>query len=558
MKSPTFKRGAVVSCLIFFFLVSLLSASAAVAGDPDPKRYIVSFLDVGKGKSALRAAGARVVLDLPNHEIAAVHIPSQALKGLRKNPNIEYIEKDVLRYPMAQSTPWGIPEVQADLVRYDSVEGARTICIIDSGYSSGHEDLPENEYVNGTDDPDTGNWGEDTCYHGTHVAGTISALDNGNGVVGVIPGAVGLHIVKVFDGPDCSWTYSSNLVAALDKCTSANANIVSMSLGGSFKSRSEQRAFGEAYNTGGVLSIAAAGNDGNNRKSYPASYDSVVSVAAIDSARVIADFSQQNDQVELAAPGVAVRSTVGMDQGLEESLRVDGQAFEAAALDGSAKSQTAKSGNLIDCGLGTSTCKSQGGAICLIERGDITFAEKAQNCKDGGGDAAIIYNNGGGLFGGTLGENPPSIHTVAVSSSDGTLLQGLLGKTAEVTVDSGHYAYYDGTSMATPHVSGVAALVWSQDTNCTNGEIRNALALTAEDLGPAGRDVAYGYGLVQAGSAASAITDSNDSLYPLCGGGGSEPPPSSCGVKSAGALCTDDNECSSCNCKGRPGAKTCK
>jgi hypothetical protein len=91
------------------------------------------------------------------------------------------------------------------------------------------------------------------------------------------------------------------------------------------------------YNNG-ILSIAAAGNAGNTAKSYPASYASVISVAAVDSAGVVASFSQKNDAVELAAPGVAVRSTVPMGTGTnEESLSVDGATYEAIALDGSSK-----------------------------------------------------------------------------------------------------------------------------------------------------------------------------------------------------------------------------
>ena len=71
----------------------------------------------------------------------------------------------------------------------------------------------------------------------------------------------------------------------------------------------EERAFNDAYNAG-VLSVAAAGNAGKTALSYPASYNSVVSVAAIDANKVVADFSQKNSQVELAAPGVRVLSTI--------------------------------------------------------------------------------------------------------------------------------------------------------------------------------------------------------------------------------------------------------
>ena len=79
-------------------------------------------------------------------------------------------------------------------------------------------------------------------------------------------------------GGNCGWTYSSTLIDALNQCTAAGANVVSMSLGGTFQSRTEDNAFANA-NRDGVLSIAAAGNGGNTRTSYPAGYSSVMSVA---------------------------------------------------------------------------------------------------------------------------------------------------------------------------------------------------------------------------------------------------------------------------------------
>ena len=69
------------------------------------------------------------------------------------------------------------------------------------------------------------------------------------------------------------------------------------------------------------------------------------------------------------------------------------------------------------------------------------------------------------------------------------------------TVPTG-YAYYSGTSMATPHVVGVAALVWSQRLECSNDQLRQTLRSSAQDLGALGRDNSYGYGLVQAKAAA--------------------------------------------------------
>jgi serine protease len=76
--------------------------------------------------------------------------------------------------------------------------------------------------VTGTNDSGTGNWFEDTCGHGTHVAGTVAALSNNVGVLGVNSnGSINVHIEKVFDGSDCAWTYSSNLITALNRCRNA-------------------------------------------------------------------------------------------------------------------------------------------------------------------------------------------------------------------------------------------------------------------------------------------------------------------------------------------------
>ena len=481
----------------------LVLAPSAASGAPADERVVIKFQS-GKGpqgKAAIAAAGGRIARDLGPQNAVGAWIPAGARQGLARNPNVEYIEDDPKRYPLGQTTPWGISAVQADITNGGSAGTHPLICVIDSGYSWGHEDLPGS--VAGTNTNLA--WYEDGCGHGTHVAGTVSALDNTVGVVGVVPSAnLNLHIVRVF-GSQCTWAYSSDLVDALNLCQSAGADVVSMSLGcsggpggGPFacRNKTEEAAFDAAY-AAGVLSFAAAGNAGNTAHTYPASYDSVISVAAVDSANNVADFSQQTSQVELAAPGVAVRSTVPMGTGTEESFVSDGASYEVIAMEGS--DTGSPTGTLVDCGLGESACPGGSGQICLIERGNITFADKVLNCQAGGGSAAVIYNNVPGLFSGTLGGVATTIPSVSLSQADGVGLVGGVG--SAVTVASGNYAYYDGTSMATPHAAGVAALVWSNDPSWTHQQIRDALAATALDLGAAGRDNAYGHGLVQAKAA---------------------------------------------------------
>lgn len=502
-----------------------LVAGAALAQGPDPDRYIVKFQQgkAPQGRASVRGAGAEVLLELGPQNAVAARIPTQALAGLRNNPNIEYIERDPPRYPMAQSVPYGITMVQANPAATGGLapgnQQTPKVCIIDSGYHLGHEDLPSGGLISGHPD----GWNTDGCGHGTHVAGTIAALNNDEGVVGVIAsGPIAIHNIKVFDN-SCGWSYASGLIDAANRCQQAGANVINMSLGcvdtgrgGPFAcaSSTENSTFQNLYDNHNILSIAAAGNAGTTQKSYPASYASVVSVAAVDSAGVVGSFSQQNNDVELAAPGVAVRSTVPTGTGKEESLTVAGAPYEAIALEGSP--DFTRTGPLFSCGDGTSTCSDASGRVCLIARGTNSFAQKVQNCQAGGGVAAVIYNNVPGLFSGTLGGTATSIPSVSISQADGQVLLGQTGQSATVAVDAGNYAFYDGTSMATPHVAGVAALLWSHNPGTwTNKVIRAALQATALDLGPQGKDNAYGYGLVQAQAA----------LVYLGGGGGEDPPP---------------------------------
>lgn len=498
-------------------LILSSSAALAVPGNTgaDRVRVIVAYKDGQRGPAqrALSMAGAEVHYDFAARRGYAVTVPAVAVEALSRNPAVEYVELDPRRYPMAQSVPYGIGLVDAAAVS-DAAASNTTVCIIDSGIDGRHEDHAHAQ-MSGRRDSGTGDWNTDENSHGTHVAGTIAALNNAVGVVGVLPGGnLNLRIVKVFDAN--GWAYSSGLVAALDDCLGSrgtNRLVVNMSLGGSIKSRFEDTAFADAYNNQGVLSVAAAGNDGNSRNSYPASYSSVISVAAVDQQKQRASFSQYNSQVELAAPGVGVLSTVPMGTGRDSSLSVNGSARASAPMDGSVVATV--SGPMRNCDLTGGVCGgASSGMVCLIPRGTYSFADKAQACRNAGGAAAVIYNNVAGLFYGTLGDAQPGIPVVSISQEDGQALAAITSKTANVAVAATNYAYFDGTSMATPHVAGVAALIWSQKPECSNAAIRHALGATAEDLGASGRDVYTGYGLIRAGAALSHLGGENCGLPP--------------------------------------------
>lgn len=502
------QRRTVPALLAAIAALGLASSQAVAAGDTT--RVIVAFKpgSASAMRSAVAAARGAVKMEIAGMNAMAIEVPTQALQGLSRNPNIEYVEEDAKRYPSALTTPSGAPYANGQLVPYgikmvqadqlpDTYAANRKICIIDSGYDLAHEDLSANA-VTGDDDSGTGHWYTDENHHGTHVAGTIAAINNtGTGVVGVLANKqVKLHIIKVF-GAD-GWAYSSTLASAANKCAAAGANIISMSLGGSMANKTEQRAF-DALLAKNILPIAAAGNDGNRRNHYPAGYASVVSVAALDENKQWASFSQYNAEVEIAAPGVAVLSTVPMGAGSEPSLVVGSTTYAPGAMEGSPnKSATAP---LADFGIGDAVNPAVNGKVCLIARGSIDFAVKVSNCQQSGGVGAVVYNNVAGGFGGTLGTTVTNIPSVTASDTEGAQLKTQLGQSATVAVKATNYAYYDGTSMATPHVSAVAALVWSYYPSCTATQIRNSLNKSAEDLGPAGRDTKFGFGLVRAKAA---------------------------------------------------------
>jgi serine protease len=133
---------------------ALILGAVAVNTQADTSRYIVQFKDDGErgGNRALAGAGTDIKLNLSQVNAVAAEIPERALRGLRNNPNIEYIEIDPKRYPASLRTSefvtYGISLVQADQVAY---MGDKKVCIIDSGYSLGHPDLQCHPNINGSD-----------------------------------------------------------------------------------------------------------------------------------------------------------------------------------------------------------------------------------------------------------------------------------------------------------------------------------------------------------------------------------------------------------------------
>ncbi|WP_440872965.1 S8 family serine peptidase [Vibrio diabolicus] len=538
------KQGLFSLSAVAIALTTSMSAFAAPPMGFDesklPTKYIVKFKEDAVSRSSmggnsfwgpriaqesvLEQVKARKVEKLGNRAIYSVELDGDDLEPLRNRSDVEYVEVDPPRYLLSETTPWGYEAVSAQQLD-DFNAGNRTVCIIDSGYDISHNDLSGNR-VAGTNDSGTGSWSDpgNNNAHGTHVAGTIAAIANTEGVKGVMPNQnVNLHIVKVFN--ESGWGYSSGLVKAIQTCADNGANVVNMSLGGSQSSRTEQNALQNIYDQG-VLLIAAAGNDGNTAHSYPASYDSVMSVAAVDNQNDHAAFSQSTDQVEISGPGVAILSTVTVGEGKLSDITLNGVSqFDRGIVphnrlinNGSSYVPDPIAGSVTamldscDVSGGNFNCGDMSGKICLTERignqssGNYPEVDAVQACYNAGARAAIVYSNSElpGL------QNPFLVDTnnayrmvsVTVDRAFGQELLGYVGQEITVSTTSGEdYEYYNGTSMATPHVTGVAGLVWSYHPTCTAAQVRNALVQTATDIDVAGRDNRTGHGLVNAEAA---------------------------------------------------------
>lgn len=478
---------------------------------------------------ALESNGATVHNKLSRFNAVSVELNDTQLANMRSNPEVEYIEEDperrILNLNLNEITPWGLAPVQALGNLGNQASSGIKVCIIDTGYDNGHPDL-QTSGVAGQGNSATGLWSAPGNSHGTHVAGTIAGVaNNGEGVVGIFPNQQAeIYVYKIFDN-NGSWPRASDIIVAAQACADNGSKVINMSLGGGASSTTESNAF-KTLLSQGVLSIAAAGNDANTAHSYPASYDDVVSVAATDSNNEHAYFSQQTSQVELAGPGVGIRSTVIRGDGRDADLVVNGTSYASSHLVPhlrliSSGGQWVKTpadgsvtGNLFSCSTnsGTADCTGATGQICLVERtanessGVYPEVDAIAACSNSGGVGAIVYSRADlpGLQSNYFLDrnNEYTIPSISVDRATGLALNGQAGQTATLTNQSnGNYEYYNGTSMASPHVADVAALVWSYHQTCSATEIRSALTTTALDIHTPGRDNHTGHGLVQAQAA---------------------------------------------------------
>ena len=219
---------------------------------------------------------------------------------------IELVEK-------VNEVPKGVEMIQAPRI-WDQTKGKGvTVAILDTGCDLTHPDLKE-QIVGGRNftEDDNGNPDvyKDYNGHGTHVAGTIAAIQNNDGVVGVAPEAK-LLIIKVLD-KNGSGQYEW-IINGLNYAIEQKADIISMSLGGPVDVPELHEAIQKAVNNN-ILVVCAAGNEGDGNDTtdefaYPGAYNEVIGVGAIDLERNSSRFTNSNNEVDLVAPGEKILST---------------------------------------------------------------------------------------------------------------------------------------------------------------------------------------------------------------------------------------------------------
>ena len=401
------KRWGLLGILaVFMALLMAGPASNVVQAQAARVPVLIAFdHQPGPSEEALvRGAGGNIKYTYTIVPAIAASLPEGAIAGLLNNPNVVRIEDDIEVHLIDHDTTegdeeldntWGVKHIGTGAVHAGGNRGSGVkVGVIDSGIDTNHPDL--NYDPSCSANFVSGETIEDGNSHGTHTAGTVAALDNGNGVVGVAPN-VTLCIYKVLSNSG-SGSYS-NVIKAIEQAVADGVQITNNSYGSSGDpGQTVKAAFDNAY-AAGVLHVAAAGNSGNpkgkgNNCIYPARWDSLIATAATMENDNRASFSSTCDKVELAAPGYRVNSTVPDDS----------------------------------------------------------------------------------------------------------------------------YAEYSGTSMASPHVAGTAALVIAANPSWSNDQVRSQLQTTADDLGDAGLDPQYGYGLVDADEAAAPSSPPADTTAPTVTG----------------------------------------
>ncbi len=476
----------------------------------------------------------------------AMTLPGVAVKDLLQSGVVKHVFKDyevkvdppvetkvAIDPKMADS----IPQIGVDKLHAENIKGKGIkVGVLDTGIDYNHPDLKDvfkggYDFVDDDADPmettyeDWINAGKPTypgrvyyTSHGTHVAGTIAAQQK-NGVDYAVKGVApevdlyAYRVLGVWGGGD-----TAGIIAGIDQAITDGMDVINMSLGAA--TNNPLYATSVAVNNAmlsGVVTVVAAGNAGPNEKTLgsPGTAALGISVGASDVSMTIPTFSGSASAEKF------------------ENMQLLGKDFSDQLEDLQGQSLP-----IVFAGLGKATDfagKDVSGKIALIQRGEIAFDEKIKNAKIAGAKSVIVYNNVDGQIPAYLGEVVGLIPSFRLSKADGERLKELgegsftfetlsntktegdhladfssrgpvegnydikpdvvapgvsiFSTTPEFINDpqdginyENAYVRMSGTSMASPHVAGAAALILQEHPEYTPFDVKSALMNTSDDL----------------------------------------------------------------------------
>lgn len=313
-------------------LAAAVTAPAPGSLEHTPSNIRDHYLVVMRSGSAaqLKAVGATVKREYSEINAALIYVPKTSIDRVKRHPGIKSITYDHFVKTCAQTIPTGVSRIGATLSSAKAGDGKDSVdvdvAIIDTGIDLNHPDLnvvfdKGFGYSNGNDDSTEG--------HGTHVAGTVAALDNSFGVVGVAPGCR-LYALKVLPG-----TGSGSLSDAIDAVIycgnhADKIKVANMSLGSDVGKQIPAMDDAIKFCTDkGCMIVVAAGNEHKDTSGFtPANSPDAITVAALCDTdgksggkgpagsfgdkddTFAASFSNFGSKIDVVAPGEDILSTL--------------------------------------------------------------------------------------------------------------------------------------------------------------------------------------------------------------------------------------------------------
>ena len=322
------------------------------------KDYIVKFKTKAEMKQSTKTYEESTEINqngedkLEENKLVSLELSGKEAEQLETNQNVEFVEEDKevsacgekyfagkdkkkhkkveKRHKKNESkVEWNVQMIHAENKAKKSNNKVK-IAILDSGVDWGNDiDLAyQTSLVPGEEEMTQ--MFMDGSGHGSSVASLIAAKDNGEGITGINPNAEIYSYRVLGDGNKAP---ISRVVEAIYMAINHKVNIINMSFGISEYSETLEKAVQDAADAG-ILVVAAAGNTGSEGVQYPAAYDEVMAVGAVDKDGSVEQYSAKGEELDLVAPGELVRTTgfIGSEEVVSGTSLAAPQVAAAASL----------------------------------------------------------------------------------------------------------------------------------------------------------------------------------------------------------------------------------